>query len=108
MEREKVTREDIAFDKSVKIQGTEFDRKRVLTDKQITYAKKLLSKGYAITHVAKLLGTSYTVVRYATDEEYRNLCISRVSGNHTGTTHCTVKDRIDYKKQLVALGKVTV
>lgn len=100
--------DDVLLDRSIKIQGTEFDRKRKLTDRQVTYAKKLLNRGYPVLHVAKIMGVAPLTIKYNTDPEFREAHLRNSSGKHTGIDTVTRSNRVNYKKQLLADGKVTV
>ena len=97
---------DIELDKTIKIQGTKHDRKRVLTDRQVTKAKRLLSNGVSVTDVAKLMGVHPNTIKYNTDPVYRETVLKTASGIHTGVTRITRADRITYKRELVARGEV--
>lgn len=97
---------DAALDKTVKIQGTSFDRKRTITDDVINKMKKLLKKKDA-SEVAKKLGMCTRDILYHTDPEFKKNYISKLSGKHTGKDHISINNRIAYKRELVAAGKVT-
>ena len=108
MENNNIFMDDVTLDRYIRIQGTEFDRKRKMTDRQVTYAKKLLNKGYPVLHVAKIMGVTSLTIRYNTDPEFRLNHLKNVSGKHTGVDTVTRSDRVKYKKKLLADGKVTV
>lgn len=98
---------DADLDKAVKIQGTEYDRKRKVTSPAIKKMKSMLKKGKTYQQVAEALGFSKTAVRYNTDPEYRRYHLAGCTGKHTGKDKVSTKNRIQYKRQLVAEGKVT-
>lgn len=104
---ELLTMTDGALDKAVKIQGTKYDRKRKLSDATIAKAKKLFSKGTDISDIARQLGVNYSSIRYQIDADYREAYNMSRSGAHTGKDHISKLDRISYKRQLVAAGRVT-
>ena len=104
---ELLTMTDGALDKAVKIQGTKYDRKRKLSDATIAKAKKLFSKGELVSDIARKLGVNYSSIRYQIDSDYRTAYNMRRSGAHTGKDHISKLDRIAYKRQLVAAGRVT-
>lgn len=97
---------DNALDKAVKIQGTAYDRKRTITDDVIKKMKNM-AKRKEPSEIAKKLGMSLRDVMYHIDPEYRKNYISKLSGKHTGKTHFSVNNRVAYKRELVAAGKVT-
>lgn len=102
-----LTMTDAALDKTVKIQGTKYDRKRKISDATIAKAKKLFSKGKLIADIARQLGVNYSSIRYQIDDDYRKSYNMSRSGAHTGKDHITKLDRVAYKRQLVAAGRVT-
>ena len=102
-----LTLTDNALDRVVKIQGTMYDRKRKISDAVVKKMTKLLKAGKTVSYVANLFGCSSTAVRYNTDPVYRDLHKSRCSGAHTGKNRVSKLNRVAYKRQLVAAGKVT-
>lgn len=102
-----LTLTDNALDRAVKIQGTMYDRKRKISDSVIRKMTKMLKAGKTASYVAGLFGCSSTTVKYNTDPVYRELHKSRCSGAHTGKNHVSKLNRVAYKRQLVAAGKVT-
>lgn len=99
---------DGELDKAVKIQGTDYDRKRKVTSKVLSKMRKLESKGKDYADIAKELGFSTKTVRYNLDEAYREYYKSAYGGPHIGKTHLTKTNRVAYKRDLVALGKIGV
>ena len=95
------------LDKAVKIQGTDYDRKRKVTSRILRKMRKLKSRGKEYADIARELGLSTKTVRYNLDENYRNNYKLSLSGAHTGKDHITKKNRVAYKRELVAMGKVT-
>lgn len=102
-----LTLTDDALDSVVKIQGTRYDRKRKVSDSIIAKARRMWSKKKTISEIAAKLGLNYTTVRYNVDPEFKKAFNAKRSGAHTGTNHITVKDRVAYKRTLVAAGKLT-
>ena len=97
---------DEKLDNLVKIQGTQYDRKRKVSDKLITKMLKMARrKDYK--QIASKLGLTNRTVRYYTDPIFRSTYIKSLSGKHTGKDKITVTDRVAYKRSLVASGKVT-
>lgn len=98
---------DGELDKAVKIQGTDYDRKRKVTSKVLAKMRKMESLGKAYADIARELGLSTKTVRYYLDEDYRTNYKFSHSGAHTGKDNITKKNRVAYKRELVAMGKVT-
>lgn len=99
---------DEALDKKVKIQGTQYDRKRKVTDKTIAKMKSLASTGKSVSEIAKKLGLNYITVKYNVDPMFKAIFNAKRSGKHTGKDHISVKDRVAYKRDLIAAGKISV
>lgn len=97
---------DDKLDEAVKIQGTAYDRKRKFSDDLIKKMIKLC-KRKDFKEVAQKLGVSTRDVRYHTDPVFRSQYIKSLSGRHTGKDHITKTNRVAYKRQLVAAGKVS-
>lgn len=93
---------DLEVDKAVKIQGTKFDRKRVLDDQDINYIKLMHKEGVSISQLAKMFQVNWRTIKYNIDDDYRKLMLSKVSGVHTGITRCGFADRVAYKRSLIS------
>lgn len=98
---------DEALDKKVKIQGTQYDRKRKVTDKTIAKMKSLSSNGKSVSEIASKLGLNYTTVKYNVDPMFKAAYNATRNGAHTGKDKISMKNRIAYKRELVATGKLT-
>lgn len=106
--RKKVAKmDDLQVDRTVRIQGTEFDRKRKLTDKQVSEMRKLFEEGFSIKQLASMFKVSRCAVRYNIDDEFRDSMIAR-NGKHTGETHMDFANRVEYKRGLVSSKKLKV
>lgn len=103
---ELLTLTDDKLDSAVKIQGTIYDRKRTISESTIKKMKSM-SKRKTADEIAKKLNMRMRDVMYHIDPEFRKNYISKLSGKHTGKDHITVKDRVAYKRELVAAGKIT-
>lgn len=109
MRRKKVLQlNDTALDTKIKIQGTQFDRKRKLTDKDWKKVRRLLKKHHTYKEIAAIFNVSPKTIRYGVDETYRRRCIEWSSGKHTGVDKCTFEDRVNYKRYLVKKRKIKV
>lgn len=104
---ELLTLTDDALDAKVKIQGTKYDRKRKLSESTLKKMKSLYKKGKSIAEIAKKLDLNYISVRYNVDPMFKKEFNAKRSGKHTGKDKITIKDRIAYKRGLVAAGKIT-
>ena len=98
---------DDKLDQAVKIQGTRWDRKRKLSESTIKQMSKLSRAGKSAYEIATKLGLNYSTVRYNVDPIWRASYNATRDGRHTGKNHVTVKNRVAYKRSLVAAGKVT-
>ena len=103
-----LTMMDGALDKAVKIQGTQYDRKRKVSKAQLKTLEKLNRQGKPIAEIARKTGLYYTTVKYNVDPVYREEHKAKCSGKHTGKNKVSVSNRIAYKRQLVSAGKVSV
>ena len=99
---------DAELDSKVKIQGTEFDRKRRYSDNTLKKMRKLYKKGNSFSEIAQKIGASVAIVRYNVDDEYRKRFNQKRSGKHTGLDMVTRENRIQYKRELVSKGKIKI
>lgn len=97
---------DDELDKSIRIAGTDFDRKRKVTKDVLAKMKKLEAKGKSYAEIANIMGFSYHAVKYNLNPEYRNNYNATRDSRHMGTDHVTDKNRASYKRQLVAEGLI--
>ena len=97
---------DFELDKAIKIQGTEFDRKRKLTDESIKRMRLLYNQGYTIISLAEMFNTSYLTVKYNVDDDFKSLYNATRSGAHTGITKLDFTNRVMYKRDLVLNNKI--
>ena len=102
---ELLTLTDDKLDNIVKIQGTIYDRKRKISEATIKKMKSM-SRRKSPEEIAKKLDMRLRDVMYHIDPEFRKNYISKLSGKHTGKDHITIKDRVAYKRTLVAAGKI--
>lgn len=97
---------DGELDSKVKIQGTMYDRKRKLSESTLKKIAKM-AKSTTYSKIARELGLCASTVRYHTDEAWRVHYNATRDGSHTGKDKITVKDRVAYKRALVAAGKIS-
>lgn len=110
--------DDSDLDRAVKIQGTQFDRKRKLNDAQKKRIEKLFSSGScSLEELAEMYNVDYRTIRAYIDPTYRehvnNLSRSWYEKTHyNGHTPEELKrsmlDRIAYKRKLVKKRKIKV
>ena len=93
---------DVEVDKAIKIQGTQFDRKRVLDDHDVQSAKRMHEAGVSLRQIAKKFQVDWRTIKYNIDEEYRKYTLSKMSGIHTGNTRCDFAERVAYKRSLIS------
>jgi hypothetical protein len=108
---EVLTLTDDKVDKVVKIAGTDWDRKRKVTS---AVAKRMgsMTSRKSLSDIAEKFGVSEYTVKYNTDPSFRMneiwRCTEKTRRNGPkGKITCTPKNRVAYKRSLVAAGKVT-
>lgn len=97
---------DNKLDKAVKIQGTDFDRKRKVTFMMREQMKRMQKSGKTFREIAERFNVDPHTVKYNIDEKYRTYCKSYATGVHTGKTHLNKTNRVAYKRELVAEGLI--
>lgn len=96
---------DLEVDKNIHIQGTDHDRKRVLTAEDLKFIRKSLKKGLSLKDIASTLYVDVRTIRYRIDPTYRNKRIAQSSGKHYGVTNAAFDNRVSYKRDLVNSGR---
>lgn len=103
---------DLEVDKAVKIQSTQFDRRRHLTDREVEAIKKLREDGHSYSYLGNIFGVDPRTIRAIFDEEFH---IRRKQQSHYGAYVSTLPkdvvkqmlaERASYKRDLVAFGKL--
>jgi hypothetical protein len=97
---------DDQLDATVKIQGTKYDRKRRISETTLKKIHKLAKKNYTYLQIAKELDLYPQSVRYHIDPIWKAYYNANRDGKHTGKDKITIKDRVAYKRSLVAAGKI--
>ena len=100
--------DDNTLDLRVKIQGTEYDRKRKYNFKIISEMKLDYAFGMSISEISKKYRIPYNTVAYNVDEEFKMRFNAKRNGKHTGVDTITDEDRIQYKRSLVKNKKIKV
>lgn len=93
---------DNELDKAVKIQGTDFDRKRKVTSGMKESMMRMRNRGKTFREIAERFDVDHRTVRYNLDPCYREYCKASTSGAHTGKTRISKTNRVAYKRELVA------
>lgn len=105
---------DKELDKMVKISGTQYDRKRKLTDRQVASAKRMFTKnGKSLHYIADKFGVDYRTIRYHLDETYRKSRISQANtpdrkGASAKVYSQSLEERVAYKRKLIAQGRLSI
>ena len=103
--REIMKLSDAKLDKVVKIQGTNWDRKRKVT-KQMQYRMmQMLNAGKSVNSIAEHFDVTPNTVRYNTDPEYKEWWNAYRSGKHYGANTSNVAERSAYKRSLLKARK---
>ena len=101
--------DDITLDQKVKIQGTQFDRKRKLTDKDINKMRKLIGKGYTLDNLSLIYNVDVRTIKYNLDPDYKAHIQSYQAenyGKHTGIDTYNFENRVAYKRLLIKKRKI--
>jgi len=111
---EKLNLTDSALDRNVKVAGTDYDRRRRLTNKQIYEIKRSYTKSKDPQNQIQVLASRYDVdpntIRYHVDEEFkRSSNLARVArGFNKNNNYVPAEYRAElaeYKRTLLRMGK---
>nr|DAD82716.1 MAG TPA: Protein of unknown function (DUF2481) [Siphoviridae sp. ctrpg19] len=95
----------------IKIQSTEFDRKRKLTDAMRDAMRKAYKNGVSLKELSEKYDITTLAVRYNVDDDYREEYNKKRSrkykDNHSGRT-IFPDDLAEYKKSLIREKKIKV
>lgn len=108
--RKKVLKMDNkTLDSKVLIQGTEFDRKRKLTEKDLYLIKYGLCVGYSVKELSNQYGVSEWIIKYNTDPDFKKHQLELRKGKSKAHEN-TLDDenRANYKRYLVKKRKIKV
>jgi hypothetical protein len=101
--------DDFEIDELIKIQSTEFDRKRKYDDAHIALIRKeYKDNGLSVSEIARKYSMNYTTVRYNVDDHFKATHNAKRDGKHTGVDVCDFMNRVEYKKQLIKSKKIKV
>ena len=103
--REMMKLSDNKLDKVVKIQGTNYDRKRKVT-KQMQYRMmQMLNAGKSYKTIAEHFDVTPHTVKYNTNPEYKKWWNTTRDGKHYGPNLSDSKERGAYKRELLRTRK---
>lgn len=97
-----VNRSDTAVDNAIKIQGTNYDRKRKVTKNMKHKMEQMYAAGKSYNYIANHFGVAYNTVRYNLDEEFKQ-SINRDRNNYARNWKPEpgiLSDRANYKRDL--------
>lgn len=104
-----LTYTDETLDSIVKIQGTQYDRKRKLTEKQVAEIMDELRKGITVEVLAQKYNVSEWVIRYNTDQDFRAHQLKlREKKSKAHINVMDFEDRVAYKRNLISNKKIEV
>jgi len=95
------------FDSTVQIAGTNFDRRRKVTNDKARKMNQMVAAGKSYSTIAKHFGVSPYAVRYNTDPDFASVeNAKRVErGFNPSKSKKNTANRIAYKKKLIESGK---
>lgn len=109
--------DDQTLNKTIKIEGTEFDRRRVLTPKKEQRLKELYAAGLNFAELSRVFNISpHTAKMYIdpTYREHRNNLIHefRIQNGYPSCSneylYKSMVDRAEYKRKLIARNQIVV
>ena len=93
----------LTIDTLIRIAGTDYDRKRKLTNKDIEDIRCSYNKGRTIGELAREYGVAYNTIHYHVDDEYKEFHNQRrLTSTRSKYNRDAAKSRIAYKKSLLA------
>lgn len=102
---------DVEIDRRVHISGTQYDRRRILTDDEQDYARYLYNiKNYSLTRIASIMHMSVPGIMYIVEDDYKERKAA-YNRSRTNTSYVdpdkvkiTKSERIAYKRELLEAG----
>ena len=93
---------DTTIDRSVKIYGTNHDRRRKLSVEDVTKIRTLHAKGWPINDLAYAFGVAKRTIKYHVDEEYKHQC-NKLRNMYPTIQHPKEQfdNRVAYKRTLI-------
>ena len=101
--------DDEILDQKVKIQGTEFDRKRKLTQKELLSMQNDIMNGLSVKQASIKYNVSEWIVRYNTDSSFRAHQLKvREGKSKAHPQEMDFENRVAYKRALIQKKKINV
>lgn len=94
---------DYIIDRIVRLEGTDYDRRRKLSTQDVVKIRKAYVAGYSITKLASMFGVSYLTIKYHIDEDFKTDIKKRRACYAPSAYDATAqrRDRIAYKKSIL-------
>jgi len=89
------------LDKKVKIAGTNWDRRRKLTNKEIYEIKRMYKRGKPISDIASRFGVAVSTIKYHLFEDYKKEHNQRRKDYVNNSSSNNRAERINYKRYLI-------
>lgn len=98
-----VDRTNSEIDNAVKIQGTNYDRKRKVTKDMKRRMQQMYESGKTYGYIADYYGVSWPTVKYNLDEEFKKETNEKRNdyARNWKPTKETYLERVDYKRKLL-------
>lgn len=112
-----MTMDDQTLNKTIKIEGTEFDRRRVLSPKKVERLKELYAAGLNFAELARVFNISNHTAKMYIDPNYRehrnNLTHEFLTQNKRSSpsneyVYHKMADLANYKRKLIARNQLAV
>ena len=94
---------DFEVDRTIKLEGTNYDRRRKLTVQDVAKIKRAYCRGASIFSLAKSYNVSYIAIKYHVNEEFKkSLNKRRNDYAHSYQDQIAARnDRVAYKRSIV-------
>ena len=95
---------DFEIDKMIKIAGTDYDRRRKLSTKDIAHIRRAYKNGTSINDLALYYDVAYGTIRYHVDSLYRDIHNKVRNLNAKSIVDATAqrRSRVAYKRSILA------
>ena len=104
-----LTYDNGTLDSIVKIQGTQYDRKRKLTERQVAEIVDELGNGIPVEALAQKYNVSDWIIKYNTDPAFRAHQLKlREKKSKAHINVMDFEDRVAYKRNLISNKKIEV
>ena len=97
------------FDKKVILAGTDYDRRRKLTNKDIDNIKKEHDEGKSVSYLVSKYGVSYNTIKYHLTDTLGKKEFNKKRSQYPNNSYISSiehrNERVEYKKNLLKEGK---